>query len=1400
MRQEQQQVVWPKARTYRDLQHDEQICRSSSSASGCRRSASSRSSEIASSCSGSESGRGSKSKSSGKRSTSRAANSAKGRTRLRVLAKTEHHGDNSKLSDHPSQQNKQQHGKRGSKLRAMGDAKTQARLLVQRQQQKQMQFQDIHTQQRLLQQQHLQQQTAEKNLQERRDMLQQQELSLQSQLQKHQQNISLQQNYRCRTAAAAGDVAVLKQQLQLLRVQLKHNFRDAAMWMEDSLFGFKSLCDIQASLGVGTAAARAVEAGEHQVQKLQQHISDLQLQLRQASEAQQQQVALVETLQKQQQEQCNTAAAAATAAAEHLEERLQQQKQLLQQQHQHQLQELQLSGRKQLQEAENKHERQLQQLKQQLEEAHQTVETLKLQREEERTATERHQEDSAAELRQLKEGSIVLQQQVQQQKHELQSQRQLLQQAEKDLQQQREQQQEQEQKMHEAIEQLNAAATHKENKLQKLLKERDADRLQLERERQMVMLQKEQLEEARKRLATTMVQQQQQQQAMHEQQQQLMRLQCKQQQQEEDANAMAQQLQQLQQHNDAAERGFEEKYAALKAESSQRLQQVLQQEQLLRREVAAQREMIRKGSSSSDELLLAKHELATLKHELQELLAEEAGKRDALEQQNKQQEEQLTIKQQLLRCLMQEKAALEAQVSQQQQEQQEQQQQHDEACKQHLAQTLQLQQQREAEHQKAEQLQHKLEQQQQQLLLQQQKLDILNRQNGEKQQQMLMIQREEAGLRDRLESETAAAAKLRVTLAAAQQTVQQQRQQLLLLQQAHMRGGERLDAQLLEQTDPEKSLEGAAAVHSKCASTTAGATARDGLPAATSICPEGSVSTDASKELATTKSVDGKEKINPKSLATSLLQKLSLELLLPTHAKKQSRLSSAETCDTDLHAGGSSSSNSLPGVQEQRLGSNTNSVRSSSAGSSKSNSSKSECGSSYSFRQRVKLKTCEQSSTSSNSSAEDQQHQEQPGDTPRFGPAAQLIQRVTRSVSVAGDRQQHHETATDKGSSYFMQRQQERSDIRNSIFATRKRLRQLQQQQQEVQQERRNIERQQQQRMERKAEVFELLAQQSCCCEIAYHDLLQQNTRFSVAVRNSRKLEAATAAFDASGDPAAAAAEGMAVGTAAPGDDSYGHTATSTSAAGAYQEEALRMLLAAADRNKVRAAMQHWTQEASIAKWILRIAHAERDEAARNRQKAQQMLQQLRQQTEAAGQRLLQLHRELNHLQFEERQCKGQLSELASREKQMVLRECSSSSGSSSSRGGSIGPLFLSARTLDAGRSSSSGKRCGENRSASAEPLCSSRNGRNTLCDTPPPYSYAAVDSLSSSRSSKDRSMRALGSLEALLQQHNMLPALPLKQRRPGTAAEAATEELGSGSLSSKACSFWIDLQEGASV
>ena len=59
----------------------------------------------------------------------------------------------------------------------------------------------------------------------------------------------------------------------------------------------------------------------------------------------------------------------------------------------------------------------------------------------------------------------------------------------------------------------------------------------------------------------------------------------------------------------------------MQAESSQRLQQLLQQEEQLRREIAAQRELFRKGSSSTDELLLAKHELTTLKHELQVVLS-----------------------------------------------------------------------------------------------------------------------------------------------------------------------------------------------------------------------------------------------------------------------------------------------------------------------------------------------------------------------------------------------------------------------------------------------------------------------------------------------------------------------------------------------------------------------------------------------------------------------------------------------------------------------------------------------------------------------------------------------------------------------------------------------------------
>lgn len=112
-------------------------------------------------------------------------------------------------------------------------------------------------------------------------------------------------------------------------------------------------------------------------------------------------------------------------------------------------------------------------------------------------------------------------------------------------------------------------------------------------------------------------------------------------------------------------------------------------------------------------------------HFVQELLAEETGKREALHRQNEQQKQEIATKQQLLRCLMQEKAALEAQLSQLQQQQQQQEQQYKDACKQHVAQTLQLQQQREEEQQKTQQLQGKLEQQQQELLLQQQKLGCL---------------------------------------------------------------------------------------------------------------------------------------------------------------------------------------------------------------------------------------------------------------------------------------------------------------------------------------------------------------------------------------------------------------------------------------------------------------------------------------------------------------------------------------------------------------------------------------------------------------------------------------------------------------------------------------------------
>lgn len=132
------------------------------------------------------------------------------------------------------------------------------------------------------------------------------------------------------------------------------------------------------------------------------------------------------------------------------------------------------------------------------------------------------------------------------------------------------------------------------------------------------------------------------------------------------------------------------------------------------------------------------------------------------------------------------------------------------------------------------------------------------------------------------------------------------------------------------------------------------------------------------------------------------------------------------------------------------------------------------------------------------------------------------------------------------------------------------------------------LERQQQKRQQEEAEIYELLARQSCCCEIAYQDLLQQSIRFASAVRNKQKLEAAAAALAPPGDPAFAATECVAANIEARADDAaHGHFEGFFAASQeADNEEALRILLGAAGRSKVRAAIQYWTREAS--RWASR--------------------------------------------------------------------------------------------------------------------------------------------------------------------------------------------------------------------
>lgn len=185
---------------------------------------------------------------------------------------------------------------------------------------------------------------------------------------------------------------------------------------------------------------------------------------------------------------------------------------------------------------------------------------------------------------------------------------------------------------------------------------------------------------------------------------------------------------------------------------------------------------------------------------------------------------------------------------------------------------------------------------------------------------------------------------------------------------------------------------------------------------------------------------------------------------------KQSRQSSADTCDSELHPNYSSSSNSSSSMQalqeDQSMSSSKSSARTSSAASdtsSYSNSCNSECDSSFSFFRERTEPIC---SDSSSSSTKEQQKHMQPGDTPRFGPAAQFLQRLVkaRRTSNTGQQQwqQRRETASGfkyssnisseelKSSSHLGLLQKALSELRSSTLAARKRIRELQLQQQQV--------------------------------------------------------------------------------------------------------------------------------------------------------------------------------------------------------------------------------------------------------------------------------------------------------------------------------------------------------------
>lgn len=126
------------------------------------------------------------------------------------------------------------------------------------------------------------------------------------------------------------------------------------------------------------------------------------------------------------------------------------------------------------------------------------------------------------------------------------------------------------------------------------------------------------------------------------------------------------------------------------------------------------------------------------------------------------------------------------------------------------------------------------------------------------------------------------------------------------------------------------------------------------------------------------------------------------------------------------------------------------------------------------------------------------------------------------------------------------------------------------------------VEWQQQRQQQEEANAYEQLAQQSCCCEIAYQDLLQQTSRFATAIRNKQKLEGA-ALLAATEDPAANAEGIVPALTETVSDGINGPVRAFIDAAvDAEQEEALQALLTAADRDTVRAATQYWTREAAM--------------------------------------------------------------------------------------------------------------------------------------------------------------------------------------------------------------------------